>query len=212
MSTDAELFERWRAGDANAGNQLFQRHFNSVYRFFKNKVAGEFDELVQTTFLACVRAHETFLQQSSFRTFLFAIARHQLYDYLRRRQRGPKEVDFSAVSVLDLGTTPTGRIAHAQERELLLHALRSLPVEQQVMLELYYWEDMGSAELADIFDVPDATMRARLSRARKALRRIMEESAESHGLPASITHDLDAWAEEMREVVAVVSAATTADE
>ncbi|MCI0355339.1 MAG: 2-amino-4-hydroxy-6-hydroxymethyldihydropteridine diphosphokinase, partial [Acidobacteria bacterium] len=48
---------------------LFGRHFADIYRFFERKVAGEPDELVQETFLACVRRRDQFRRQSSFRTF-----------------------------------------------------------------------------------------------------------------------------------------------
>ncbi len=199
MATDIELLKRWVAGDADAGNQLFERHFDSVYRFFRNKVESDIDELVQKTFLACMRSLERFRRESSFRSYLFGIARNELYRHLRARHRSPNPVDFSVDSVADLGTGPISRIARDQRRELLLLALQSLPVEQQTILELFYWEEMGSKELAGVFEVSDETMRTRLSRARKALREQMAAHPEVHAVPTSITGDLDAWARQVRD-------------
>ena len=77
-----------RIAKIGAGNQLFQRYLRSIYRFFRNKLQGDVDELVQATFLACVRGRDQFNQRGSFRGYLFAIARHELYGHLRRRRRG----------------------------------------------------------------------------------------------------------------------------
>lgn len=70
------------------GEQLFERHFDAVYRFFSSKAdASEISDLVQQTFLACVEAVESFEGHSSVRTYIFAIARHQLFRHYRKRTR-----------------------------------------------------------------------------------------------------------------------------
>ncbi len=194
MLTDLELFQRWRDGDGDAGEELFQRHFKSICRFFDNKLSGDIDELVQATFLRCMRAREQFRGQSSFRTYLYSIARNELYRHLQRRRRDNNALDFGVTSLADLETTPRTRIAGNQDRQLLLRGLRRLPVEQQLLLELYYWEDMAAPELAEVFDVATATARTRLFRARAALREIMEKLADEPSLAHSSVEDLDAWA------------------
>ena len=55
---DLELLRDWRAGDDGAGNRLVRRHFDSIYRFFENKVREGADEMTQRTFLGCVEAKE----------------------------------------------------------------------------------------------------------------------------------------------------------
>jgi RNA polymerase sigma factor (sigma-70 family) len=198
VDPDLALLERWRNGDREAGNQLFLRHFDSIYRFFDHKVEEEVDDLVQATFTSCVHSRDQFRGQSSFRTYLFTIARHELYAYLRKRYRHRDDIDFDRVSLEHLTTSPTGRIARDQERKLLLHALRALPLEQQLLLELHYWEEMDAAQLAEVLGTAEPATRARLSRARKALREGMQSMSDSP-LPAhSSLEDLDAWASRMR--------------
>jgi len=124
---------------------------------------------VQTTLVACLKAKETFRAESSFRGYLFTVARHELYRYFRERKRAAL-VDFAVSSVADLATTPGTRIARDQAHRRLLDALRTLPVEQQTLLELYYWEEMEVAQLAEIFESPPATIRTWLYRARQTLK------------------------------------------
>lgn len=102
-----------------------------------SRTGSDIDDLIQDTFLACVRSRGQFRRQSSFRTYLFTIARHELYRYLK--QRHGQDLDVNEMSIQDLGTSPTGKIARSEKYKLLLIALRSLPVEQQVMLDLHYW-------------------------------------------------------------------------
>lgn len=177
-ASDLDLFERWRTGDREAGNQLIERHFDSICRFFENKAPDAADELVQHTFLACARSLEQFRKKASFRTYLFTIARNELYRYWRSRRRDRHDLDFSVTSLADLGTTPSGRLVRRQEQKLLLQALAALPLEQQIILELRYWEDLNVTELADMFDIAAGSMRARLYRARNGLRERMNELAD----------------------------------
>ncbi len=192
IEDDFALLDRWSAGDSAAGNALFKKHFTAVYRFFEHKTDGDIDELVQDTFLACVRGRETFRRQSTFRTYLFAIARHSLYAYWRKRRKGAVDVD--EVSIASLSTSVGSRLARRQDRARLLTALRELPMEQQLLLELHYWEGLDGERIAEVFDVEPATTRSRLFRARAALRERL--SAEGGAVPAD--GDLDAWARELQ--------------
>ena len=170
---DFDLLDRWRAGDRRAGNELFQRHFDSVNRFFVNKLGEDVDDLVQSTFFQLTRDADKFRKQASFRTYLFAIAKNQLYRHLRKHIRS-REVDFSLQSLEDLRTSPPSRIDRSDRKLILLDALRALPVEQQVLIELYYWEGIKAEDLALVFDVAPATVRGRLFRARNSLREQMD--------------------------------------
>jgi RNA polymerase sigma factor (sigma-70 family) len=169
MDADLVLLEQWRAGDRSAGQDLFTRHFNDIYRFFQHKVGGDADDLAQRTFLACVASRDEFRSQSSFRTYLFAIARNELYGYLRRLPRR-EEVDFEVTSIGEIVTSPSERMARAEQIEQLRAALRQLPAEQQLLLELHYWHDLDAAALGEVFGAAPGTVRVRLLRARRALR------------------------------------------
>lgn len=190
VSDDAQLLHAWRAGDNASGSELFRRHFTAVRRFFANKVnADEVDDLIQRTFTGCVEGVDRFRGDASFRTFLFAIARRQLYKFLRdTRSRDDRvDPDLSASSVAALGRTPTSIIAAREEEAILVRALQDVSVEHQVMLELHYWEQLPNDQIAEVFDISPTTVRTRLFRARKALQEIIDAELTARGkAPGSV--------------------------
>lgn len=178
VSNDFELLAAWRQGDKTAGNSLFQRHFKAMRRFFRNKVGpDEVEDLIQRTFLACVESRDRFRGDSSFRTYLYVVARNELYRHIRKRSRDEVQagLDFTVSSLFDLGLSPSKVVAKQEEHGLVLEALRRIPVDQQILLELYYWEQVPGPELARVLEVAPATVRTRLFRARDALRKQMEK-------------------------------------
>jgi len=195
---DLALLDRWRAGDGAAGNALFHRHFESLYRFFESKANGDVDDLVQETFLACLRNVERFRRQSSFRTYLLAIARHTLFGYWRRRATTGKTLDFDEISVASLSTTPGTRLARQQDRAVLLEALRKLPLDQQILLELFYWQELDRRQIAEVYDVAEATIGTWLFRARRALQDNLQV-----GRPSAphLPEAFDAWAMSLRPLL-----------
>lgn len=192
---DLDLLDAWRRGDARAGNVLFRRYFPQLSRFFRHKADTGVEDLIQATFLACVEGRDRFREASSFRTYLFGIARHQLYAHYRRQHRA---VDFAQTSVIDLGASPSGPLRRREDTAVLLRALRAIPLEFQIVLELTYWEGMKAPEVAEILEVPANTVRGRLSRARAALRQALEAGAASPELLRATLEDLDGWAEALR--------------
>lgn len=169
MDDDFALLERWREGDRGAGEELFSRHLAGLYQFFRHKVGSEAEDLVQATFMSCVAARDRFHGRSSFRAYLFGIARHELYGFLRRLPRGA-HVDFEQVSIAQLTTSPASRLDRQRETDKVRAALVRIPAEQQLLLELHYWHDLDANALGEIFQASPSTIRVRLLRARRALR------------------------------------------
>ena len=178
--SDAALVEAWRGGDREAGKRLFSRHYAAIARFFRNKVGEAGPDLIQRTFLACLEGRERFRGQSSFRTYLFATARNLLFQHLKKQRRGQDAIDFESSSLLDLGPSPSSIAAHKAEHRLLLEALRRIPVDYQIALELYHWEGLTGPQLAEVPSISEAALRSRLHRAKLELRRQMEAIAGSN--------------------------------
>jgi RNA polymerase sigma factor (sigma-70 family) len=168
VSDDLELLAAWRAGDAAAGETLFERHFDSLCRFFRSKLGDDVQDLIQQTFLGCLEGREQ-IRGDSFRGYLFGIARRRLFDHLRAAYR----TDFDTLgsqSLAHLGTSPSTFAGRQERQALLLAAMQQLPLDFQITLELAYWEEMSGAEIATALDISENTVRSRLARAREQLR------------------------------------------
>ncbi|MEM7155205.1 MAG: sigma-70 family RNA polymerase sigma factor [Myxococcota bacterium] len=200
MDTDTELLAAWRAGDDVAGNRLVKRHFTAVYRFFRNKVDGDLDELVQATFTRMTVGADR-IEAGAFRGFLFAIARNVLREHYRARAKHRGIIDFESRSVVDLGTSPTGVLARKQSHRLLLAGLRSIPLQEQVALELVYWEGMTGKEVGQVMGVPEGTARTRLRSARLSLEAALARLARSPDALASTRDNLERWITAIRDYI-----------
>ena len=201
MDNDFELLDAWGAGDIHAGEQLFDRHFSSMYSFFRNKLPDAADDLVQQTFLACVESRDRFARRSSFRTYLFATARNVLRHELRKRGRG-EAVGLDHQSIEDLAPSATSLIALDREKRLLLQALRRIPIDYQIALELYHWESLTGPEIAEILELTVPGVRSRLRRANEALRASLLHLAKDPALVESTMARLSDWARAIRDRLA----------
>jgi RNA polymerase sigma-70 factor (ECF subfamily) len=173
---DLELLDRWRAGERSAGDALIRRHFDPICRFFRSKLSEDVEDLVQRTFLDCIESHAE-IQPGGFRAYLFAVARHRLYDHLRVAHRRGEPIDADEITLFDLGTSPSQRVARNQQEQLLAEALRRIPLDHQIALELAYWEDLSGDEIAQVLGIATNTARSRLARARAAVRERLGELA-----------------------------------
>lgn len=198
MSSDGELFAAWAAGDQRAGERLFERHYDGVARFFRNKAGDHWPELCQQTFLTCVEVRDNFRAEGSFRSFLFGIAYRQLYRHFRKRSQGREDLDFEVRSVQDFDPSPSSIVAAGEEERQLLTALRRIPLEYQVILELHYWEDMTAKDCAEVLDIPLGTAKTRLRRGRQLLEEALAAGATSPALLTRTLSDLEGWARKLR--------------
>ena len=77
--TTNTLLLHWRSGNREAGSRLLHRYVPELTGFFGRRSAGNAEELVQRTLLACTQGLGRFEGRSTFRTYLFAIARNRLF-------------------------------------------------------------------------------------------------------------------------------------
>ena len=175
MLDDTTLLDAWRAGDSKAGGVLFERHFESIRRYFRNKCPAQMEDLIQETFLACVEGQHRFRGEGTFRSYLFGIATYVLYRHLRQKARA--SLDFGVTSIQAIGPSPSRIAADREEHRLLAEALRQIPIDQQVTLELYYFEGLRGPEIARALDVAEGTVRSRLRRGVDQLREKLKHLA-----------------------------------
>ncbi|MEM6295358.1 MAG: sigma-70 family RNA polymerase sigma factor [Myxococcota bacterium] len=192
MAEDFALLDAWCDGDRRAGDALVRTHFAAVHRFFRNKAWDDAEDLAQTTLLRCVVMRDRFERRSSFRTFLFSVARHVLFEHYRRKA-GTQAFDPIDSAVADVDPSPSQIVSEFEWQRAFLTALRQIPAESQMVLELYYWEGMGTQEIAEVVGVPRGTVKSRLHQARKRL----AERCRAASVDLTKTIQMPGWARDL---------------
>lgn len=194
------LLYAWRAGDRGAGDRLMRLYYARVLGFFRMRVASAAEDLTQRTFLACTESKER-LRTSSFRAFLFGVARKMLLKHIEAESRK----QLHQVYEFEVGRpqsilSPSGVVAQRREHWLLLRALDRLPDESQTMIALFYVQGLRAREIGEVMGVPTSTITTRLSRAREALRAEVETLRAPAEVRRSLLSDFDAWARSLASV------------
>ncbi len=197
---DHTLLTAWRSGDRDAGSALFRRHFTALYRFFATKVDdAQASDLAQNTFLAAVEARDRLRPDSHVRAYLFGVARLQLLMFLRGRGRRGAPAMLTESCADALLPSPSSVLARGEQEALVVRALRRIPLDLQMLLELHYWEGLPTEQLGEIFDVPRGTIKSRLSRARTQAREMLEQLARDPQHAGSSVQDFERWVRRLRE-------------
>ena len=198
VEDDRALWHSWRDGDRDAGHELYLRHSAAVSRVFVAKLPGAVDDLVQATFLRALESARKDRDVQSVRGYLVATARNLLLDAFREAVGPRGRVDPLTQTLGELQSSLAGAIAGARHQQALFVALRRLPLDSQLLLELFYWERMTGDDLAVALGVPVGTIRSRLRRAREALRAQMGDLTAEELASLSRRPDFAAWAEALR--------------
>jgi RNA polymerase sigma-70 factor, ECF subfamily len=176
LVSDAELLTRIAGGDQQALAELYQRHGRVVLAQI-TLVAGDrtvSEEILQDTMLAVWRGAASFRGESSVRSWLIAIARRQTRDRQRRRR-----IHMVAAEALAGQPSPAPGPEHvaldrAEVAEVAV-AIRTLAPRHREVLGLVFGAGLSLGEAAGVLGIPTGTVKSRLSAARTALSRRLEE-------------------------------------
>lgn len=148
-------------------NELYAQHFGELARFCTMlcRDAEKGTDLVQETFLRALEHTEQLaaLSPQEQRSWLYRTAKNLFLDEARRNARF---LDRQQLFYEGEGAEESG---YAQTEAYLL--LNRLPPELRTLFRLRYLEDYSAAELGEIFHMPSATVRTKLSRARQLLKK-----------------------------------------
>jgi RNA polymerase sigma-70 factor, ECF subfamily len=172
-ASDEHLMLVFSQGSAEAFSELFRRYKQSIYGFFRRRLAdsAHAEELTQETFLALVRGARRYQPRALFRTYLYAIA----LKILRAHRR---KAAFRATFLGPRGSTPDPARHDGTESALWVRrAVAQLDATDREILMLREFEQLSYAEIADLLRLPINTVRSRLFRARMALRNLLEPAS-----------------------------------
>lgn len=170
---EAVLVERVRRGDSAAFDSLvsqyMRRAFAVSWRLLGNREDAE--DLVQETFLAVLQKIDTFQRGRAFSPWFFRILVNRGLN--ARKSRALRTTDEIPEQAASAGASPERAAEQAELRSRLRAAMDGLPERQRVIVELFELEGFGGAEIAEILEISDGTVRWHLHEARKTLRQAL---------------------------------------
>lgn len=197
---DLELLEQWRGGDRKAGERLLSKHFEGIRRYFRLKFLDVHEDLLQETFSRVVENRDEFRGESSFKTYLFRIARYVGNEHIRKRYRHGGDFSSANSSLADLtGRRQSSLLAEREDHRLLLDALQNLSLDQQEVIDLYYWEEMTAKQVGEAIEVPESTVRSRLRLAKANLAKLHLQLGEKGHSRDLTEQDVEDWLEALRQ-------------
>jgi RNA polymerase sigma-70 factor, ECF subfamily len=177
---DAGLLLRIGQGDGDAMASFYRLHgrvvFAQVLLVVGERVLAE--EIVQDTMLAVWRGAGSFRGESSVRSWAIAIARRQTRDRLRRRRLRIVDDAFLAEQP---GSAPGPEVMALDRAELteVRDAIRVLAPAHREVLGLAFGSGLSLPEVADVLQIPIGTVKSRLTAARSALNRTLDEKSKN---------------------------------
>jgi len=167
------LVTRIQNGDEDLKSDLLGRAARLVYaRIYRKIGAGPAaEDVAQDTLLALLTGLPELRNPQAFLPWLRRIVDNQITDYYQRRTRESADISHGVEEIQSDRDLADRTLERREARNRVRTALASLPSRNRLAIELFYFHDLTSREVADFLRISDDAVRATLSRSRGTLRR-----------------------------------------
>ncbi len=206
LEAEADLLARCRRGEAEAWDEVFDRHYEAAGRFIfqlgPDFTREDVEEICQEVFLSVIRNLNSFHGESQFQTWLFRIAANKARDWRERQQaakRGGGQVTVSLQAedpesglTLDPPSNapePDSALLQAEEFAQVRLALDRLEPPCREVIELRYFADLSYDEIGQALALNPKTVSSRLSKCLDRLENLARgifSEAKAAGFPSNL--------------------------
>jgi RNA polymerase sigma-70 factor (ECF subfamily) len=185
-ATEAAWVRRARRGDLLATRQLVDAHKDRLFAFIRRMIRHHHDaeEICQEAFLKAFASLDSYRSEFRFSTWLFTIGYRVCLNWMRRKRALTGDLDLGAMGppVADAESISLESEAVGRLKDLIWSAVDTLSPPQRAAVLLFYRHQESCHAIAGILDLPVATVKSHLHRARAKLRTLLEPIAEREGL------------------------------
>jgi len=169
------------AGNKRAYIHIIDRYKNPLYatilRMTKNPQTAE--DLLQEIFFKVYERLPKFDQKGSFKSWLYRIAINHCIDQLRKKQPQTEQIEEA---VLHSNETPEVVLLQTEKSRELEKMVSILPDDERTILLLRYANELSYAEISETLGISLIDVRNKLYRAKKKLRKNVQEGGYSYGV------------------------------
>ncbi|RDW20071.1 RNA polymerase sigma factor [Oceanobacillus arenosus] len=170
---DRELIRQILNNDYRAMEELHRRYVDRIFNYIYHQTNDYHDaeELLQDVFFKTAKRLHQFEGKSSFKTWIFKIARNVVIDYYRKNKDKRKNTTIEENSIESLGEAASVEHTVLQNLHMMevMRAIDKLPEHYQMVLHLRFIEDFTLQETADAMGKTVLSVKAMQLRARRAL-------------------------------------------
>lgn len=161
-------------GDRAALRQIYEATADRVFRLMVRMVGQQdADDLTQQTFVRAFTKLDQFSGESKFETWLYRLATNEALQHLRReKHRRTEEL------VVEPTADQTDHVEQDERVAMVRQALDQLDPELRAIFTLKEESGLSYQDIAATLGIPEGTVGSRLNRARRELRRLIEEDGE----------------------------------
>lgn len=181
-AVDRELVLRLQEGDLDSLGDLYDRHRHLVYRTAL-AITGDPEmasDLLQEVFLRLNRFADHIDPERPLQPWLYRMTANLSYTWLKKRNRWLRLVrDVTDRFVVDKRPSPHVLAERDETWQSIRQAIMTLPVQQRLVVALYYINDLSVQEISEVLEVPAGTIKSRLYYARKQLKKLLDVQEEA---------------------------------
>ena len=172
MKDDIYWIRRVKNGKRNDFSPLVKRYKDVIFYFILRMVQNEEDavDLTQESFIKAYNNLSNFKEKYSFKNWLFTIASHHTFDFLRKRKQ-MREIDLLEIDTDEPYVSPIDTLIKDERMQKLSEEIDILPENYRMVILLKHEESLKIEEIAEIMKIPPGTVKVWLHRARAQLRK-----------------------------------------
>jgi RNA polymerase sigma-70 factor, ECF subfamily len=166
-SSDIELVESSLKGNKRAFGVLVERYHEAMYRTAYG-IVKDMDlakDVVQNSFIKSWEKLDTYKVEQKFFSWLYRIVVNESLNNERARKRH-EELQNQFVNE----ETPYHRLSEAERKSALMKSIEELPSIYKTVIQLRHFEEMSYAEISELLNIDQKTVKSRLYTARMQLR------------------------------------------
>lgn len=188
-----------KEGDEQAFEALVTAYERKVYNYALRSTGNEQDamDITQEVFLRVFRSLSGFKEESSFSTWLYRITFNICIDFSRKNAKRNENslsldgeaADGKELELPDERHAPEAAYDRKELREEIAGAILRLSEQHREVLVMREISGLSYAEIAEVLELEEGTVKSRIARARENLRKIIVATGNIFGPKASNTHE-----------------------
>lgn len=176
-SLDGVRVARLRQGDIEALGELYEEYKNPIFRVALaiTRDSGAAEDILQECFVRLFTHADRLRTDRPVGPWLYRVAVNLSCDWIQNRRRWNGLIGGVERLFHSLHSAPEREVEDQEIQERVRQAIAALPLPQQVVVVLYYLEELSLKEIAEILEIPEGTVKSRLHYGREALKERLAE-------------------------------------